>query len=474
MATPIPKNAADFDAAEIVGATGGTLRVPFVERTRGVAIDSRVVEQGMLFVALRGASFDAHRFLAEVRDRGARAVLVQRGADVPDGVGVIEVDDTERALGDLAAFHRLRWAGTVVAITGSAGKTTTKELVAAALEADGAKVHRTRGNLNNLIGVPMTIFELDTTFSRAVLEMGTNRRGEIARLAEIGGSDVSVVTLVSAAHTEGLGSLENVAEEKTALVRALRGDGVAVVNGDLPVIRPWLASLRTAKLITFGRDPGNDARLVSFALTPDMRTEATISLPGRDAPITVRLRILGEPAAANATAALAVITALGLDAEAAARRLETVEAPAGRMRSLTGRSGALVLDDSYNANPRSTMLALETVATVAKMRDQGRAIAFLGDMRELGEREAEEHRAVVAHALRLGIGELVLVGEAMAAAARSGGDASRITCVASSSDAAALAVDRVGPDDVVLVKGSRSLAMERVVDALRAPEGGAA
>lgn len=464
MATPIPENHAEFEANEIVSVTGGSLRVPFEGRARGVAIDSRAVVAGNLFVALRGPTHDAHRFLPQVRERGALAAIVARGAEVPEGLGAVEVDDPERALGDLAAFHRLRWAGTVVGITGSAGKTTTKELVAAALEVDGARVHRTRGNLNNLIGVPMTLFELDENVSRCVLEMGTSRPGEIARLASIGASDVAVVTLASAAHTEGIGSVEKVAEEKTSLLCALRDDGTAIFNGDVEAIRPFVPQIRASRVLSFGREPENDLRLRSWELTGDLRTRAVVDLPGTEG-LELRLRLLGEAAALNATTALAVVYALGLDLADAAHRIEAVEATEGRMRPLPGARGSIVLDDAYNANPRSTILALDTLAAVARLRG-GRPVAYLADMRELGEREASDHRDVVAHAIALGISELVLVGGAMSEAARSLGSPAAITCVANADEAAELARVRVRSGDVSLVKGSRSLAMERVVVAL--------
>ncbi|MBW2224131.1 MAG: UDP-N-acetylmuramoyl-tripeptide--D-alanyl-D-alanine ligase, partial [Deltaproteobacteria bacterium] len=202
-----------------------------------MATDSRAVEPGNLFVALRGERFDAREFVTQAVDAGAAAVIVERGASLPGHVSAVEVADTLLALGDLAKVHRAAWNGKVVGITGSVGKTTTKDLVAAALQSSGHRVLKTAGNLNNRIGVPMTLFQLDETVDTAVIEMGTSEPGEIARLAEIAAPDIGIVTRASMAHTEGLGSVEAVADEKVSLLHAIAPDGVAVAYGDDPPLK---------------------------------------------------------------------------------------------------------------------------------------------------------------------------------------------------------------------------------------------
>ena len=192
MATPIPANQATFHRDEVVSATGGTSGGPTWESASGVVTDSRAIQPGNLFVALRGERFDAHEFAAQAVDAGATAVVVERGTPLPDHVSTVEVDDTLLALGDLARAHREKWNGKVIGITGSVGKTTTKDLAASALQSAGYRVLKTAGNLNNRIGVPMTLFQLDATVDMAVIEMGTSEPGEIARLAEIAAPDVGI------------------------------------------------------------------------------------------------------------------------------------------------------------------------------------------------------------------------------------------------------------------------------------------
>jgi UDP-N-acetylmuramoyl-tripeptide--D-alanyl-D-alanine ligase len=473
MATPIPRNRARFTLADVARATGGRVIGDGATEVQGVAIDSRAVEPGNLFVALRGERHDGHAFVKEVARGDGVAVLVCRGSEVPERTAAVEVDDTLWALGDLAGLHRRRWGGRVVAITGSAGKTSTKELVAAALRGAGLRVHHTAGNLNNLVGLPMSVFELDEGVDVAVLEAGTNSPGEIARLADIAGPDVGVVTLVAAAHTEGLGSTDQVAAEKGALLMALGASGTAVVNGDDGTLGAWAERSPAERVLYFGQGQGSDVRVSGWSLEPELRTRCEIVVGGEPEPLVVRLRLLGEAAAMNAAAALAVAVALGADVRAAAASLEEVAPAPGRMRPLAGLRDTLILDDSYNANPRSAAFALDTAAELARVRD-GRVIAVLGDMKELGDRTADEHRAMGEHAAKAGVAVLVAVGGAMGDAAASAERRGIKSIVATTSEEAADLVQAVLLEgDVVLVKGSRSMQMERVVHALHEGEVGA-
>lgn len=474
MATPIPDNAAAFDLDEIAAATGGTVRRA-APPTRGVVIDSRRARDNRLFVAIEGDTYDGHRFVDAAARAGAGAVLVRRGTDVPARVGCVEVDDTLHALGELARLHRRRWGGQVVGVTGSAGKTTTKELIAAALEAAVGGVHRTAGNLNNRIGLPMTVLELDARVGTAVLEMGTSEVGEIARLAEIAAPDVGVVTMASAAHTEGLGGVEGVADEKASLLWALGEGGVAITLADDARLMARLPRSPARVQRTFGRADGAHVRLLGFEVGRDLRTRCRLSVDGDD--VTLSLRLLGEAAALNAAAALAVTTsrpwggAGELERRAARARvvaaLEAVEPPPGRMRPVAG-VGVLVLDDSYNANPRSMAIALATARAVADARG-ARLVVALGDMKELGDPEAA-HAEVGRAAATAGVDLLVGCGELMRLASRAA-EADGVRCLTadSSAEAAALVRAQTREGDVVLVKGSRSMAMERVVDALAHP-----
>jgi UDP-N-acetylmuramoyl-tripeptide--D-alanyl-D-alanine ligase len=480
-ATPIPDNQAAFTPAEIVEATGATQRAAPARPLAGVVIDSRRVAPGNLFVALRGDRHDAHDYLEQVVHAGAHAVLVDREVDVPEGVGVFRVDDTLAALGALGGFHRRRHDVPVVAITGSVGKTTTKELVAAALTGAGRHTVFTRGNLNNRVGVPMTLFTLDPEHDAAVIEIGMNVPGEIAELTALTRPTVGIVTAVAAVHTEGVGGIEGVAREKGSLLEALGPDAAAIWCADYARIAPYAERSAATRKLSYGRTEGSQVRLTRWELDGHGATRAHYRLP--DGTVDARLTLLGEAAAVNAAAALAVIAVSAPERlEEAAAALSGVPQPAHRMVPLELPSGLLVVDDSYNASPPSTTAALETAAALAATRG-GKLVAVLGDMLELGDLEASMHARVGREAVRAGVGALIAVGERMshagraaldAAMERSGAARPKVVLLKKVEDAAAVARDLAGPDDVVLVKGSRGVRMERVVDALReAEEGGA-
>ena len=487
MATLIPKNAARFTLAEITGATSGVLAAGSAQtEVRGVAIDSRAVSPGALFVGVRGATQDGARFVPTALTQGAAALLLHADAPSVQDVARIDVADTTRALGDLAAFHRARWGGRVVAITGSAGKTTTKELTAAALAGTGARVLKTEGNLNNQFGAPMTLLCADTTHDLAVLELGTSGPGEIARLGEIARPDVAVVLLAALAHTSGLGSLDAIADEKASLFRSLPGDGVAVVNADDPALMARRPS--GVKTLSFGTSAGADVRLIATTLRVDGTTaRIALKLPSGVEERVVQLGILGQAAALDACAALAAVVALctprqlSESIEAAIDGMAQVPPTPGRLACTGTQRGVIVCDDSYNANPRSMALSLETLAALA--RDSGgRGVAVLGDMRELGIASVAEHTRIGELAVKLGIDVLVGCGPEMAhatssaarhAAGRLAQHPTRVAHVMDPLAASQLVLSLVRPRDVLLVKGSRAMAMERVATALIEKLGGA-
>ncbi|MCA9615356.1 MAG: UDP-N-acetylmuramoyl-tripeptide--D-alanyl-D-alanine ligase, partial [Myxococcales bacterium] len=412
MATPIPKNAARFSLGEVAAFTGGEVIGDRALTTVGVSTDSRAVGADALFVALVGARFDAHRFVSDLR---ARAFVVSDASALPEGASAVVVPDTLEALGALATHHARRWRSgapsrRLVAITGSAGKTSTKELTLAALHE--REPVGTVGNLNNLVGVPMTLFTLDETHV-AVVEMGTNARGEIAKLGAMGEPDVAVVTLVAAAHTEGIGTEEDVFVEKTSLLSTMRRGGQGIVNGDDVRLRTIEGVLR------YGRSEGCDVRVLSWTMD-GARTHVTWDVRGRR--IEGRLQLVGEAAAVNGAAALAVASVVGgVDLESAVEGMEALAPVAGRMSPRGGVGGALVLDDTYNANPSSVLLALRTAKTVADARG-GRLVAVLGDMKELGALSREKH-AEVRNAAEA-VAQCVFVGPEMAAVGAAVDDAS--------------------------------------------------
>lgn len=424
--TPIPVNQASFTLDDVARHTGGRVVGDGSRVVVSVITDSRRATKDSLFVALRGERHDAHAFVDAVAKTGA-ASLTERGRGQGDHV---EVDDTLVALGDLARAHRRAWGGTLVAITGSAGKTSTKELTAAALRGAGQRVRATEGNLNNRIGVPMTLFTLTADDEVAVVEMGTSEKGEIAELARIGEPNVAVVTLVAVAHTEGLGNVDAVGREKRSL---LVPDAIGIVNGDDPQLKDH-GSLR------FGEQ--GEVTISEWGFDGD-RTRGVFDVAGTR--VETRLRLVGEAAVRNASAALAVVHALKLDLEAAAKGLEEVQPVSGRMRPIAV-GNSVVLDDTYNANPMSMSLALRTAAQIAQQRGS-RLQAVLGDMKELGSESENAHREVRALATEL-CDEVVFVGPEMAALGVAVADETAVSLTL---------------DGVLLVKGSRSMRLERVV-----------
>ncbi|HEX4384034.1 MAG TPA: UDP-N-acetylmuramoyl-tripeptide--D-alanyl-D-alanine ligase [Myxococcales bacterium] len=453
-----------FSAEQVAWAAGARIVQgggPFT----GAFTDTRAVLQGGLFVALKGENFDGTNFVAQAIAGGAAGVLVPEGSDVSAlgrGVAVLAARDTGRALGELAAAWRQRFpALRVVSITGSTGKTSTKELVASVLAAAGPSL-KTEGNLNNEIGVPLTLLKLGEEHRFATIECGMNHLGEISRLAAWSDPDVGVVTNVGPVHLEGCGSLEGVAHAKGEMFHALRSNAIAVANADdARVLGQARLSLR--KLITFGGAYGADVRVLS-AVHGGAGLKVELEFQGgRHA---VELKLLGAHNGVNAAAATAVGLALGLEAELILRGLANAQTPGRRMRPGRLPNGALLIDDCYNANPASTKAALLALQQLTP--EKSRSIAVLGDMLELGPTELDLHRDVGRFAGKAGLSFLVCFGaraKSIAEGAREAGFDS-IEVTEDPADAIRLVQARVRPEDVVLVKGSRGMKMERISDPL--------
>jgi UDP-N-acetylmuramoyl-tripeptide--D-alanyl-D-alanine ligase len=459
MATPIPINHAELRREEVLSVVQGSASGPPWESVRGVVTDSRAVEPGNLFVALRGEHFDAHAFAARAAESGATAVLVQRGTPLPEHVSAVQVDDTLIALGDLARAHRDAWSGQVIAITGSVGKTTTKNLAASALRSAGRRVLATSGNLNNRIGVPITLFQLDDTVDTAVIEMGTSEPGEIARLAEIAKPDAAIVTRASLSHTEGLGSVEAVADEKVSLLHALPQDAVAVACGDDAFLKKRAAIVPAKRKLFYGRAVGNDVRVLDWEVDAS-GTRASYQVRGQG--VEIEMGLVGEGAVLNAAAVLALAFGLGLALEEAARGIVEVEPSPGRMRPLAGVGERLIIDDTYNANPASVEVALAGARAIAEKRGAP-LVLVLGDMKELGGQSKAAHRKVGELVSETDAFLFIGCGEGMHEAIETANGRGVDTLWFEDAAECGEITDRLPLHAVVLVKGSRSMEMERVI-----------
>ncbi len=429
---------------------------------RGVGIDSRHDLSGRLFVALRGDRFDGHDFAAAAMDRGAVALMVERPLDLalPQWL----VADTRLALGRLAAAHRDAFAGRVVALTGSNGKTTTKEMIAAILGQVG-QVRATRGNLNNDIGLPLTLLEAgDEDF--LVLEMGANHPGEIAYLTDIARPEVAAITNAGRAHLEGFGSLEGVARAKGEIVQGLREDGTFIFPVDSPWAGLWQELAGSKTCLTCG-PPGLAAvgtDLTAVKIHWDdagFRTRFQVWAPGQK--LDLELGLAGSHNIRNALVAVAVALALDLAPavilEAIAAGLSAMKPLPGRLFPRTGTGGLRLIDDSYNANPDSVL------AAIAVLQDlPGRHVLVLGDLGELGPGATDLHRHLGIAAREAGLDALYTVGTLSAEAAAGFGNRARH--FADQAQLIKALRQDLAASDRVLVKGSRRSAMERVADAL--------
>jgi UDP-N-acetylmuramoyl-tripeptide--D-alanyl-D-alanine ligase len=451
-----------FTVQDIVRATqgalvAGDLGIPVT----GVSIDSRALGVGEAFFAIVGHRLDGHAFLAEAAARGAACLVVHTLPDeVPPNVPLVLVEETTRALGQLGAWHRGRFVIPVVAITGSNGKTTTKELTAAVL-ATRWEVLRPQGSFNNQWGLPLTLLRLAPEHQAIVLEIGTNARGEIAALAALAAPTVGIVTTVAAVHVEFLGSIEGVREEKVGLVRAVPPDGVVVLNADDPRVAGMARDSR-ARVVTYGQSAGAQVRALGDLTEDERGLSFTLQAAGERQPVT--LALAGRHNVTNALAAAAAGAALGVPLADVARALGGVSPVAGRCEWRSA-GDVTILDDTYNASPVSVRAALDTVAT---RRHGRRVIVVLGDMLELGAISEEAHREVGRQVAALPADELIGVGRGMQAAVEAAREAGLAEArhLTTFEDTVAHLLKRLTAGDLVLVKGSRGMRMERVVDAL--------
>lgn len=441
----------------------------------GVSTDSRTLKKGDLFVALSGERFEGYRFVRAAQNNGAVAAMLGLNADteaLSSGISFIQVDDTRNGLGQLASIWRARFSMPLIAVTGSNGKTTVKDMLAtilcqAIVDANVTEqitlansfVLATEGNLNNDIGMPLMLLRMRDTHRYAVIEMGMNHTGEIAYLTQLAKPDVAVVTNAGAAHIQGLGTVEAVARAKGEIFSGLNEQGVAIVNADDHYAPLWRMLAGSRRVIDFGLDKkqGKHAQISTEYQTDVFGSSLQLRLP--DGVVDVSLRVPGVHNIRNALAAAAAAVAIDIDGQTIAAGLENFNGVRGRLQRKRGLHHAVLIDDSYNANPESVRAALAVLAATA-----GKKILVLGDMGELGESSIALHRTIGEEARRAKLDKLLTVGELSKFASDAFGQgAEHFSDVNALSDVAESMLDE---DVTVLIKGSRFMRMERVVDRL--------
>ncbi len=435
----------------------------------GLSTDSRDIREGVLFWALHGEKHDGHAFVKEALIKGAAGVVVQRGRpwEIPSDreAVAVEVPDTLRALGDLACWWRHQHKVRVVGITGSAGKTTTKEMSASILSLGGATL-RNRGNFNNLIGLPLSLFLLSEVHQNAILEMGMNRAGEIARLTDIADPDVGLITNVAKAHIEGLGSLQGVAKAKVELLEKMSERSRSVLNGDDELLMKTAAPLRRERM-TFGLGLKNDVH--PEALQNLGRDGFSFEVHYEEKVIPLRLRVPGIQNVYNALAASAIAFALEEPSERIAQGLSAFEGMAGRFMVSHLPNGCVLVDDTYNANPHSLKAAIDSLKTLVP--EGGRILVGLGDMLELGDETVLAHMEAGEWVAEIGASRFVALGAHaghMIQGARDKGYPLEKSAIAEHhQDMAERITEGWKRGDLVFLKGSRRVGLEKVIDHIK-------
>ena len=431
---------------KIAEMTGGGLYGSDVA-IESVATDSRLVKPDQLFIAIKGERFDAHDFVASLEGRAAAALVHKKiDCDLPQ----IVVTDTLQALADLAAAWRKKFTKPLIGLTGSNGKTTVKEMIAAVLSLQG-NVMATHGNLNNDIGMPLTLLRLREEHDFAVIEMGANHFKEIEFLTKIAQPDVAVVNNAGAAHLEGFGDLQGVAKAKGEIFVGLGTNGVAVINADDEFADYWIDSNKNREIITFGINK-------KATINGQIISGGGLMINKGSEQIRTDLKLLGRHNAMNALAATAVTTALGVKLETIVAGLESLTPVKGRLSPLTGISNSQILDDTYNANPDSTVAALNVLS------QRSNTAFVLGDMAELGDNVRQLHQNIGKKAKEAGIDRMYCLGKYSIQACEQFGENGK--SFNNMNDLVTTLKQEVNNNMTILIKGSRSMQMERVVDAL--------
>jgi UDP-N-acetylmuramoyl-tripeptide--D-alanyl-D-alanine ligase len=418
-------------------------------------------------VALSGERFDGHAYVSDVLARGAFGAIVERPMEIPEEGLILSVPSTLRALAALARVHRERWGGRVVTIGGSAGKTTTRSAVQALLSALlPGRVHGTSGNLNNLIGVPLTLLAVESHHEVAVVELGTNQKGEVEQLSSTALADVAVLTCIGMEHSEGLGDLDGIEAEERALFLHMRPHSTVVGLAEDPRVLRSLSAAEASRRLTYGTSDHAAYRISNRHVLDHERTVVSISPPGGSGTLELVTRLCGLPGALATAAAVCVADALNvsLDTPQLRSALDRPIGEAGRLRVVERSDRALIIDDCYNANPISMRSSFQVAQELAQANGR-RLLLVLGEMRELGAHSSREH-AALADALPPGV-EVFAVGNEMSPfVQRAHALGLPVSHFADANAASSAVVPRVGPTDAVLIKGSRGVRLERLVAAL--------
>jgi len=465
----MPAKWGEITVKEIASAIGGRQMTGSPDKLiGGLSTDSRRMISGHIFFALRGAVYDGHNFLSDAVNAGASGIIAESGTNgykklSGKDLAVITVPSTLNALGDLALWWRKKWAAKTIAITGSNGKSTTKEMAASILSLK-ANTLKSPGNFNNLIGLPLTILSLNECHKMAVLEMGMNRAGEISRLTQIAYPDIGLITNVSTAHLEGLGDLQGVIKAKGELLEEMSEKSTAILNGDDESTKK-LAPIFQGPIATFGLGKTNQIRATGIKELKDYSQAFTIHI--QDEKIPVRIKLPGVHNVLNALAGAAIAFCLGIPKELIAEGLKNFIPLKGRFRIIDLNRGIRIIDDTYNSNPSSLKAAFRTIKGIEKKG----LIVGLGEMMELGQDAARHHFEAGRLAADMGAKYLTVLGEhgrqVIEGACKGGMDINRTYLATSHAEMADAIKEIAREGDVIFLKGSRKTTLEKVVEDLK-------
>lgn len=452
---------AEFTLSEICNATQGVLIKQAANmKFNGVATDTRRIRPGDLFIALKGERFDGHDFIIQAIQNGAAGVIMSRTDDliISDNIAVIKVDDTLKALQRLASFHRQRYNIPIVAVTGSNGKTTTKDMIAAVL-ANRFTVLKTEANFNNEIGLPLTLLNLSSIHDVGIVEMGMRGLGQIKELADIALPNVGVVTNVGETHIELLGSIENIARAKAELAECLPKDGMVILNGDNEHVRA-MGGKTPARILFYGLEEDCDVQGIDINTTA---TSMTVGIKYLGQVTKLFIPTVGKHNVYNALAAVSVGLGLGMSIDEIGEGLKHFVASGMRLAIQT-KGNYTVINDAYNASPLSMTAAVDTLVEIAS----GRKVVVLGDMLELGHVAIEAHQRIGRKLGQSGIDVVVTVGDLASFIAKEAGrSGSGVSLACKNHEEAANALKQyLMPGDTILIKGSRGMKMEQILDVL--------